>query len=49
MADKCPLCGTCGKLWHKEPAAFMCPNCDSVYSEFGIVIDSQKDAGDFCS
>lgn len=33
----CPHCGTFGKPWNKKPEAFICPNCLSVFSEFGII------------
>lgn len=41
--NKCPLCGTFGKEWKEDPQILVCPNCDSVYSEFGIVLESQKE------
>lgn len=46
MSGKCPLCGTFGKLWHKEPQVFACPNCSSLFSEFGIVLEPQEEAPD---
>ncbi len=45
--NKCPLCGTYGKSWNREPEVFVCPNCDSIYSEFGIVIESSKETINF--
>lgn len=44
--DNCPLCQTPGKVWHKEPEAFKCPNCFSIYSRFGLIMEAQKQAAD---
>ena len=44
--DKCPMCGTFGRNWNKEPEAFICPNCMSVFTEFGIIIDSENTTDD---
>jgi len=41
--DKCPLCGTSGKAWKKDPEVFSCPNCSSLFSRFGLVIDPRQD------
>ena len=41
--NRCPLCGVKGRVWHKKPAVFKCPNCFSVYSEFGMVIETGKE------
>jgi len=49
MADKCPLCGTMGEKWDIDEQMFRCPNCSSVYSEFGLVLDSMKEISDYCS
>jgi hypothetical protein len=40
MNDKCPLCGTSGKIWHREPKVFVCPNCYSYYSKYGLVLEN---------
>ncbi len=40
---KCPLCGTFGTLWNKKPKVFICPNCYSIYSPFGIVLEVEKE------
>ncbi|MBI4176561.1 MAG: hypothetical protein HY518_05125 [Candidatus Aenigmarchaeota archaeon] len=47
--SKCPLCGTHGKVWENEtePEVFKCPNCASIFSEFGVIMDSEKEHGDF--
>jgi rubrerythrin len=43
MDRRCPLCGTSGKLWHKDPAIFRCPNCSSIFSQFGMVIEKESE------
>lgn len=43
MKNKCPLCGTPGKLWHKNPETFRCPNCMSIFSEFGMVLEVESE------
>lgn len=45
--SKCPLCGTQGKEWNKREEIFQCPNCSSVYSKFGVVVERQSDAQEF--
>jgi len=45
--DNCPLCGTKGKNWKGENDVFVCPNCSSIYSKFGMVIEAQKDVPEF--
>jgi len=40
---KCPLCGTSGKIWKKNPQVFICPNCKSIFSDFGLILESEKD------
>ena len=42
-SNKCPLCGTFGRNWREEKEVFECPNCFSIYSEFGIVLEPRKD------
>jgi hypothetical protein len=37
------MCGTFGKLWKEDPNVFRCPNCASIFSEFGIVIEAEKE------
>ena len=41
--EKCPLCGTKGRVWNRKPEVFRCPNCLSVYSEFGLVVEAGKE------
>jgi hypothetical protein len=43
MDDKCPMCGTVGKIWHKNPVVFRCPNCSSIYSDYGLVLEAEKE------
>jgi hypothetical protein len=37
--EKCPLCGTSGRVWNSDPEVFVCPHCYSLYSEFGLVLE----------
>jgi rubrerythrin len=39
----CPTCGTYGKLWNKQPEAFICPKCSTVFSKFGVVFEPQEE------
>jgi len=41
-SNKCHVCGTFGKKWQKERDVFFCPNCLSIYSNFGVIVDSRK-------
>jgi hypothetical protein len=41
MKNRCPLCGTSGKVWNSNPEVFACPNCSAIFSEFGLVIESE--------
>jgi hypothetical protein len=43
FSDRCPLCGTTGKVWNRDPEVFVCPNCSSFYSKFGLVMEPQKE------
>ena len=43
LEDRCPVCGTQGKLWHKNPKTFRCPNCMSIFSQFGMVLETETD------
>ena len=43
MEINCPLCGTRGRLWHSNPDVFRCPNCSSIFSEFGMVLESEAE------
>jgi ribosomal protein L37AE/L43A len=49
FTEKCPLCGTHGKLWHKKPEVWQCPNCASIFSKFGVVVESENEMEDFWS
>jgi rubredoxin len=40
---KCPLCGVSGKLWNKNPEAFMCPKCSTFFSKFGVVLEPEEE------
>jgi hypothetical protein len=39
---KCPMCGTSGRVWNRDPEVFMCPNCSSLYSQFGMVLEPES-------
>jgi len=43
LKNQCPHCGTFGKIWHKQPEAFICPHCFSVFSEFGIILETENE------
>ena len=49
FTENCPLCGTHGKLWNKQPKVWQCPKCCSVFSRFGLVLESEGDIEDFWS
>jgi hypothetical protein len=33
------MCGASGRVWHRSPEVFQCPNCATIYSEFGFVTE----------
>jgi len=43
--NKCPFCGTFGKTWSKKPDVFICPNCTTVFSVFGVIAQSESEMG----
>lgn len=43
MENRCPLCGTVGRLWHHDPETFRCPNCSSIFSPFGMVLETESE------
>lgn len=47
--NKCPLCGTEGKSWKGDQEVLQCPNCSSLYSKFGLVMEARKDVHEFWS
>jgi uncharacterized Zn finger protein (UPF0148 family) len=47
--NKCPQCGIFGRLWNKEPEVFVCPNCSSLFSKFGFVLEAEKEYPDMWS
>ena len=44
--DKCPVCGTDGKVWNKAPQVFVCPRCSTFYSEYGLVFEAEEEPTD---
>ena len=51
LVDRCPICNTNGKTLEtegkEEDGIFKCPTCLSIFSEFGIVTESQKQYPEF--
>jgi len=43
---RCPACGIKGKLWKRKPNIFRCPDCNSFFNEFGLILESQVGKGD---
>jgi hypothetical protein len=41
--NKCPVCGTDGKIWHKKPEVFICPRCFTIYSRYGLVLETEQE------
>ncbi len=41
--NKCPVCGTVGKLWNRRPEAFMCPKCSTFFSRYGLILETETD------
>lgn len=42
FSNTCPFCGVKGRKWHREPEAFMCPNCRSIFSKFGVIAGKEE-------
>lgn len=49
FSGRCHVCGTQGKLWNKKPEVWQCPNCKSVFSKFGLVVETDAEQEDFWS
>jgi rubredoxin len=49
FSEKCHICGTKGKLWNKDPEVWQCPNCATIFSKFGIVLEAENEPEDFWS
>ncbi|MBN2042961.1 MAG: hypothetical protein JW754_04110 [Candidatus Aenigmarchaeota archaeon] len=43
ISKNCPVCGTHGRLWNKQPEAFLCPKCFTFYSKFGLILESEAE------
>jgi len=41
--DRCPMCGARGRVWNKKPEVFRCISCLSIFSEFGLVVESGRE------
>ncbi len=44
--DHCPTCGAHGRLWNKEPEAFVCPRCSTFFSKFGVLLEPAEERED---
>lgn len=40
--NRCPSCGVVGKIWKKEPEVYICPLCETIFNEFGLVKLAKK-------
>ena len=49
FSENCHGCGTKGKLWNKKPEVWQCPNCLSMFSKFGVVVETETEQEDFWS
>lgn len=43
MDNICPLCGTRGRPWNREPKVFRCPHCSSIFSPYGMVLETENE------
>jgi ribosomal protein L37AE/L43A len=43
IPERCPVCGTDGRVWNRKPEVFQCPNCSSIFSPFGMVLETEKE------
>lgn len=41
-SDRCPACCLVGKRIQSMTGIFVCPSCNTVFGEFGIVMESQN-------
>ncbi len=39
---RCPTCGVEGETWRKNPDVFLCHRCNTIYNEFGVVLQGNK-------
>jgi len=49
FSDNCPVCGTTGKIWNKSPEVWKCPSCSTIFSHFGLVVETERETEDFWS
>lgn len=45
--EKCPSCGVSGKIWKKNPELYICPACNTIFHEFGLLVQRMKAENDF--
>jgi ribosomal protein L37AE/L43A len=43
---KCPFCGVDGEKWKEQPKVFKCPNCNTVFNHFGVLLTGNKEKQD---
>ncbi len=39
----CPSCGVAAEKWEKVPTTFICNSCNTVFNEFGVIVDSTRE------
>ncbi|NIO22723.1 MAG: hypothetical protein GTN38_01695 [Candidatus Aenigmarchaeota archaeon] len=44
--EKCPVCGTLGRVWNRRPEAFQCPKCYTFFSRFGVVLETESESNE---
>lgn len=45
--NKCPSCGVAGKIWKKKPELYICPACNTIFHEFGFLLEGMKQENNF--
>lgn len=40
--NKCPACGVSGNVWKRKPELFICPSCNTIFHEFGLLFQGMK-------
>lgn len=39
---RCPSCGVVGKNWKRKPTVFVCPLCNTIFNEFGLIASGKE-------
>jgi len=42
FTKNCPECATAGQIWKRRPLVHICPNCSTVFSEFGVLLEGKE-------